>query len=200
MPEQITLDDVLALPGSVRNTADVVQTLVDWSEQVADWSEPELHSPAQLLILAADHSDMGGLPGATELLDRAESAPGHDQLDVFEARISHLLNQGASEEAFALEERHRRIPPRQYQTYEKMADLLDYHDATDRGLRWANIGLRRMEDYLDAEWEYDQLLVARYFIRRRQGMKPDGYDREAEEIAEALTAERVAAFSPSSDG
>lgn len=179
--EPVTLDDVLDLETSGGSQSEIAETLIAWSNR-ARWDGSQEYSPARLLLTAAEHLDMGGLDGAGELLDRAERSAGHEQIDFFEARVTHALHSGDLDAALEVEERSRRSEAKRYETYEMMAATLDAYGQYQRGLRWANIGLRRLEDNPDADAAYDHLLLVRYRMRRDHQAIIDGYDREAELI------------------
>lgn len=176
-PERVTVDDVLDLENSGIGHVRIAEALVEWSERVAGDSE---FSAASLLVAAAEHLDMGGVDGAEKVLDRAETAVGHEDVDFFLLRVDHAFVHGDRDAALELEAAARRGPVKRYPTYEMMADTLDEHDAYDRALRWTNIGLRRMEDDPDADDAYEDLLLYRYEMRRRHDEKLDGYDQDAE--------------------
>jgi hypothetical protein len=180
-PDPVTVDDVLDLELSGRSQSEIAQTLVEWSANAGSDEFLE-YSPASLLVTAAEHLDMGGLDGADELLNRAERSAGHEQIDFFEARVAHAFATGDTAVALKLEEASRRTQVRRYQTYEMMADILNANGHYERALRWANIGLRHLDDNPDADAAYEDLLIVRYRMRRDQQAAIDGYDQEAELI------------------
>ncbi|PPL17334.1 hypothetical protein [Microterricola pindariensis] len=169
--------------GGVAEHLEKAAIFESWATDADAYTLDDGVTPAQLLIVAAEHLQMGR--DYDEAFRLALAAAGHPSAQRFEAHptlISLHLELDQRAEALALADEVRTAGAPELGIYEAIASSFEIADELALAERWYAIALRALDKVnLESPADRLSLLSGRYRVRRDAGKPLDVLDTETEQ-------------------
>ncbi|AMB58034.1 hypothetical protein [Microterricola viridarii] len=176
-----------SVTGGVAEHLEKAAIFEEWATDADAYTLDEGLTPAQLLVVAAEHLQMGR--DYEEGFRVARAAAAHPSAQPFEAHptlISLHLELDQRDEALALADEVRTGGASELGIYEMIASSFELADELALAERWYAIALRALDKVnLESPADRLSLLSGRYRVRRDAGKPQDVLDAETEQLRAA---------------
>lgn len=186
--DELELRDLDPVTGSITGGAaehlEKAAILQAWATDSAAYTLDEAVTPAQLLVIAAEHLQLGhDTDNAFRLARAASEHPSAKRFEAHPTLIGLHLENGELEAAVALADEVRRNGADELGVYEMIASSFEFAGELALAERWFAIALRALDRVgLASEHDRVSLLAGRYRVRRDAGKPLDVLDVQSEQL------------------